>query len=102
MWPAKPKELPTPDLNFNHKCMILFNILIKHGFFITYVGVERYLAQAIKESGVERADIFLTTKLWPKDYGIGTTREAAMASLKRLDTDYLDLVTKKNHFRDCP
>ncbi len=51
------------------------------------------MALAIKESGVDRADIFLTTKLWPKDYGIGTTREAALASLKRLDTDYLDLVT---------
>ncbi len=55
------------------------------------------MAVAIKESGVERSDIFLTTKLWPKDYGIGTTREAALASLKRLDTDYLDLVKTRCH-----
>jgi diketogulonate reductase-like aldo/keto reductase len=58
----------------------------------SFSGVERFLAEAIKESGVDRSDLFLTTKLWPKDYGLHTAYEAAMGSLRRLNTDYLDLV----------
>ena len=60
--------------------------------WILFLGVEQFLAQAIKDSGVDRADIFLTTKLWPKDYGLQESQAAAAASLKRLDTDYLDTV----------
>ena len=63
-------------------------------------GVEQYLGQAIKDSGVNRDDIFLTTKLWPKDYGIISTRKAAFESMKRLDTDYLDMYML--HFPGCP
>ncbi|RWS22823.1 putative oxidoreductase-like protein [Leptotrombidium deliense] len=49
------------------------------------------LAEAIKESDVNRDEIFLTTKLWPKYYGFESTKEALKGSLKRLDTDYIDL-----------
>ena len=38
-----------------------------------------------------RDEVFLTTKLWPSDYGMVSTLEAAEASMKRLNTDYLDL-----------
>jgi diketogulonate reductase-like aldo/keto reductase len=59
---------------------------------LCFLGVERFLAHAIKDSGVDRSDLFLTTKLWPKDYGFQTAQTAAAASLERLGTDYLDLV----------
>ena len=33
--------------------------------------------------------MFLTTKMWPRDYGYDTALEAARVSLTKLDTDYL-------------
>lgn len=52
-------------------------------------GCEEKLQLAIKESEIPREDIFLTTKLWPKDFGVGTTRKAFMESRQRLGTDYV-------------
>lgn len=51
---------------------------------------EREVGEAIKESGVKRDDIWLTTKIWPTEYG---DAEAAVdRALERLGTEYLDLV----------
>lgn len=51
---------------------------------------EREVGEAIKESGVKREDIWLTTKIWPTEYG---DAEAAVdRALERLGTEYLDLV----------
>ena len=52
------------------------------------------------DSYVDRGDIFLTTKLWPTDYGKYKTQKAAFESMKRLDTDYLDLYVM--HLPVCP
>lgn len=54
-------------------------------------GNEEAVGRAIKDSGVPRQDIFLTTKLWNADQRSGEIQEAVDASLKRLDTDYVDL-----------
>lgn len=53
---------------------------------------ERSVGQAVKESGIDRHDIWITTKLWPSDYGIGKTGHAIDQMLDRLDTDYIDLL----------
>lgn len=45
----------------------------------------------IKNSGVPREEIFLTSKLWNDDRGYDTTLRAFDESLKKLQTDYLDL-----------
>lgn len=52
---------------------------------------ERAVGEAIKESGVDRKDIFVTTKLWVQDAGYDNTKKAIDASLSRLELDYLDL-----------
>lgn len=54
-------------------------------------GNEEAVGAAIKESGVSREEIFLTTKLWTEDIRQGRTREAFFESLKRLQTEYADL-----------
>ena len=54
-------------------------------------GVEKYLGQAIEDSGIERTELFLSTKLWPQDYGKGSSKAAALKSMHRMNTDYLDL-----------
>lgn len=52
---------------------------------------EEAVGKAVKESGIPRRDVFLTTKLWIQDAGYEQTRQALLKSLKRLQTDYLDL-----------
>lgn len=54
-------------------------------------GNEEAVGQAIRESSVKREDIFLTTKLWTEDIRRKRTREAFFESLKRLQTEYVDL-----------
>lgn len=54
-------------------------------------GNEKSTGEGIKASGVDRKDIFLTTKLWNDDIRAGKTREVFAESLRLLDTDYVDL-----------
>ena len=52
---------------------------------------EDLVGEAIRESGIPREEIFITTKLWNDDMKNGTQMEAFENSLKRLGTDYVDL-----------
>jgi methylglyoxal/glyoxal reductase len=52
---------------------------------------EEGVGQAIKDSGVPREEIFLTTKVWNSDQGYESTLRAFENSLKRLGVDYVDL-----------
>ena len=54
-------------------------------------GNEIQVGKGIRESGVPREEVFLTTKLWTDDIRKGRTREAFFESLNRLETDYVDL-----------
>jgi diketogulonate reductase-like aldo/keto reductase len=51
---------------------------------------EKAVGRGIKESGQAREDIYLSTKLWPSVYA--TADDAIDATLKRLDTEYIDLL----------
>jgi len=53
---------------------------------------ERSLGRAIKDSGVDRDCIWITSKLWPNEYGEGKTLKAIDRMLGRLGLDYIDLV----------
>ena len=54
-------------------------------------GNESDVGAAVRESGVKREDIFVTTKLWNGDQGYENAFEACNESLKRLGVKYLDL-----------
>lgn len=54
-------------------------------------GNEEEVGRGIRNSGVPREEIFITTKLWNEDIRKGRTKAALMESLKRLGTDYADL-----------
>jgi diketogulonate reductase-like aldo/keto reductase len=54
-------------------------------------GNERGVGRAVKESTIPREEIFITTKVWNSDQGYDNTLKAFEESLKRLDTDYVDL-----------
>lgn len=50
---------------------------------------ERAVGRGMKQSGVKREEIFLSTKLWPTEY---ENPNAVEETLERLDTDYIDLL----------
>jgi diketogulonate reductase-like aldo/keto reductase len=52
---------------------------------------EEDVGRAIRESGVPREEIFVTTKLWNTDHGYDKAQKACDASLRRLGLDYVDL-----------
>ncbi len=54
-------------------------------------GNEVGVGRGIKQSGVPREEIFVTTKVWNRDQGYETTLKAFDASLERLGMDYVDL-----------
>lgn len=66
-------------------------------------GCEEALGKAVVESGVPREQIWLTTKLWPADYGYRSTKQACRDSCARLGVDYLGkcvmLGERSIHFR---
>ncbi len=61
---------------------------------------ERSVGKAVKESGINRKEIWITTKLWPSEYGEGITSQAIDKMLKRLDTSYIDLLLLHQQFGD--
>ena len=54
-------------------------------------GNEKAVGQAIKESGIKREEIFLTTKLWNEVQRTGDPEAAFAQSLEDLGVDYVDL-----------
>ena len=53
---------------------------------------ERGVGRAVKESGIPREEIWITSKLWPTEYGEGTTLKAIDKMLERMQLDYIDLL----------
>ena len=52
---------------------------------------EAEIGEAIKESGIAREELFITTKVWVSSYGYEETKKAFQESLDKLQTDYVDL-----------
>lgn len=53
---------------------------------------ERGVGAAIQASGLARDDVWVTSKLWPSDYGLEKTPVAIAKMLARLQTDHVDLL----------
>lgn len=57
----------------------------------SFYETESYVAEAISRSGLPREDFFIATKLWKEEMGYEESLAACERSLKRLNTDYIDL-----------
>ena len=53
---------------------------------------ERSVGEAVRESGIPRDEIFITSKLWPSEYGEGKTMAGIDKMLERLNIGYIDLL----------
>ncbi|MBV9249426.1 MAG: aldo/keto reductase, partial [Acetobacteraceae bacterium] len=54
-------------------------------------GNERQVGEGIRGSGIDRSEMFITTKLWMGDYGYESTIRAFDVSLRKLGLEYVDL-----------
>lgn len=52
---------------------------------------EEFVGEGIKQSGIQREELFVTSKLWVDDAGYESTKKAFETSLSKLGLDYLDL-----------
>ena len=55
-------------------------------------GNEQYLGSAIAGSGVERGELFITTKIWTENMDAKRVGPSFAESLRKLQTDYVDLI----------
>ena len=63
----------------------------KHIDTAAIYGNEKSIGKAIKESGINRNELFITSKVWNKDRGYKTTLAAFEKTINDLQIDYLDL-----------
>lgn len=61
---------------------------------------EEEVGNAIVKSGIPKEEIFLTTKVWVEHYGYEECKKSVYDSLKKLKTDYLDLMLLHQPFSD--
>ncbi|XP_048018184.1 uncharacterized oxidoreductase ZK1290.5 isoform X1 [Megalobrama amblycephala] len=89
------------DGGYSHEAVLyaLQECGIRHIDTAKRYGCEEALGKAVAESAVPRDELWLTTKLWPGDYGYQSTKQACRASCARLGVDYLDLYLM--HWPDC-
>lgn len=61
---------------------------------------EAEVGDALQESGIDRKEIFLTTKVWIEHYGYEEAKKSVLQSMEKLKTDYIDLVLLHQPFAD--
>ncbi len=61
---------------------------------------EGEVGEAVSSSGISRSELFLTSKVWISHYGYDECRKSVEESLKKLKTDYLDLMLLHQPFAD--
>lgn len=61
---------------------------------------EQQVGEAIKESGIPRNEIFVTSKVWIDNYGYENCRKSVLNSLDKMGLDYIDLMLLHQPFAD--
>ena len=61
---------------------------------------EKEVGEAIRESGIDRKEFFITSKVWLSNYGYDKAYASVLESLDRMELDYLDLMLLHQPFGD--
>ena len=88
--------LGTWQINDENMCLETVQIALKDGYrhFDTaqVYGNEQYIGHALKDSGVSRNELFITTKIWILNFLPSRVIPSFNKSLDKLQTDYVDLL----------
>uniref|UniRef100_A0A3B5PQF2 Zgc:110366 n=1 Tax=Xiphophorus maculatus TaxID=8083 RepID=A0A3B5PQF2_XIPMA len=92
-------EIPVLGLGTSHRGgyshdAILYALTecgIRHLDTAKRYGCEKKLGKAIKESGLQRSELWLTNKLWPGDYGYKAAKEACLDSCTAMGVEYFGI-----------
>lgn len=83
-------QTPTGEATLNAVRYAL-KIGYRHIDTASLYGNEGDVGSAVRESGIRREEVFVTTKVWNSDQGYGSTLTACERSLRRLGLSYVDL-----------
>ena len=61
---------------------------------------EEEVGDALQKSGIPREELFITTKVWVEHYGYEACRASVLESMRKLKTDYIDLMLLHQPFSD--
>ncbi|MBR7024537.1 MAG: aldo/keto reductase [Selenomonadaceae bacterium] len=83
---------------------------VKHALKVGYRHIDTAAAyfnesdvgRAVKDSGIAREKIFVTSKLWLQDHGYAAAKKAVDVSLQKLGLDYMDLYLIHQPYGDVP
>ena len=88
--------LGTWQIKDESKCLETIKIGLEDGYrhFDTaqIYGNEQFIGRALKDSGISRGDLFITTKIWTLNFLSSRVIPSFDASLTKLQTDYVDLL----------
>lgn len=73
-------------------CLWAFEVGYRHIDTAAFYKNEADVGRAVRDSGLNRKDVFVTTKIWNDDQGYDKTLKAVERSLNLLGFDYIDLV----------
>jgi len=74
-----------------HAVKYALNIGYRHIDTASLYGNEADVGMALREGGLRREEVFITTKVWNSDQGYDSTLRACEGSLRRLGLTYVDL-----------
>jgi diketogulonate reductase-like aldo/keto reductase len=83
-------QTPTGEATLNAVRYAL-KIGYRHIDTASLYGNEGDVGSVVRESGIRREEVFVTTKVWNSDQGYGSTLTACERSLRRLGLSYVDL-----------
>ena len=63
-------------------------------------GTEEFVGAGIKQSGIKREELFITSKLWKADMGYEQAKKGFQTSIDKLRTEYLDLYLIHRYYGD--
>lgn len=90
--PTLGYRIEIEDKNIEDNVLLALKANYRHFDLPVSSEAEKAVGKAIKDSNVDRSDLFLTIKISNDDHGYDRAIRAAENSLKRLGTDYADLV----------
>lgn len=84
--------LQPSDAVCEQSCLVALKAGYRHIDTAHAYNDEAGVGRAVKESGIPREEIWITSKLWPTEYGEGKTLKAIDEMLERMQLDYIDLL----------